>query len=235
MKLRTIAARAALCLLLCGAMLLCGCGKLHKITAEGDGYVDKKTGVTYTPLSACYEPVLRGKEYAKLNLKGVTYVLHEMSDFAPTEYLCSVYNDVYSANAAAVPAFDAWEVAEVYVCTNTAMTAAVLVLDGEREDDVSAIWSLREAYLNGVRVIYPSYYTVENAYTLRFTADNVPGLYYCISYIEYAEDVYDEIDGVEVNLGRYFMYDRYNKVCVALDGTLHSRLDGAEYDDDAAE
>ena len=232
MKFRTVACRVAVCLLLCAAMLLCGCAKLHKITVDGDTYTDHKTGVVYTPLSSCYEPVLRGAEYAKMDLAGVEYILHEMSDMAPTEYLCSVYNDVYCAIAAAVPAFDEWEVSALYVCTNTAMTAAVLVLDGEEgSDDASMVWNLRDAYVNGRRVAYPSYYTVEDAYTLRFASDNVPGLYFCVSYVEYAEDVYEEIDGAEVNLGRYFIYDRYHKICVAVDSSLHQRLNNVEYGD----
>jgi hypothetical protein len=213
-------------------MLLCGCAKLHTVVLQGNTYVDKKTGVEYTALSACYEPVMRGEEYAVMDLSGVETILYEMGDFSPEEYLCTAYNDVFCADATAVPSFDAWDVAEIYVCTTTAMTAALLVLDGEEGGvDAPLVWALRDAYVEGARVKYPSYYTVADSYTLRFTANNVPGLYYCITYVEYAEDVYDAIDGVEVNLGHYFIYDRYNKVCVAVGDALHERLGGVQYDD----
>ena len=220
--------RLILCAVLCAALLLCGCSKLHKLHSDGDVYVDRTTGVSYSPLSSCYEPVSRGEEYAKLDLAGVRYTLHAIGELAPTEYLCTVYNDVYCAEGVRVPTFEEWDISALYVCTNTAMTAAALVLDADNGTDAQLIRSLRDAYLNGTRVTYPSFYTVAESYTLRYAADNANGLYYCMTYIEYEEEIYDMIDGKEVNLGRCFLYDRYNKICVTVDGGLRSRLLGED-------
>ena len=52
-----------------------------------------------------------------------------------------------------------------------------------------------------------------------------------VKLLEYSEDVYDVIvtdagEEVEVNLGRYFLYDRYSKRCVAISNDIFRLLDG---------
>ena len=212
-------------LLVCCACLLCACSPVRKLKVnDNDTYTDRKSGVTYYPLSACYEPASLGKEYASFTLSGMTTMLHELSGQAPEMFLGSVYNGVYANESAVVPTFEELELSRVLIFAKTASSIPMHTLKANDADEAALIGALREAYLNGARVSYPSFYTQKAAYTLRFEASNLPDIHYCISYIEYAEDIYDEVDGEERNLGRYFLYDRYNKICVAVDGTLHRAL-----------
>lgn len=216
--------RLLLLLVFC-ACLLCACSPVRKLKVnDNDTYTDRKTGVTYYPLSACYEPASLGKEYASFTLSGMTTVLHELGEQAPELFLASAYNGVYANEATIVPTLEEMDLSRVLIYAKTASTIPVHTLKATNSDDAALINALREAYLNGTRVSYPSFYTQKAAYTLHFEGSSLIDIHYCISYIEYSEDIYDEIDGQECNLGRYFLYDRYNKICVAVDATLHNAL-----------
>ena len=206
------------------ALLLCSCG-VHKLTVnDNDTYTDRKTGVTYRPLSACYEPVSLVEPYASFKLSGLKTSLHTIGTLPPENFLGSSYYGVYANENLQLPTFDQMEITRVLLYSTGGSVIPSLTLEVEDEQEAALIAELREAYLNGVRVSYPSFYTQAAAYTVRFAASNLPELYYCMSYIEYQEDVYDEVEGKEVNLGRYFLYDRYNKICVALDVSLHNAM-----------
>lgn len=212
-----------LLLLLAVTLLLCGCGR--KLIVNGDDtYTDRQSGVTYAPLSSCYEPAAIGAEYATFKLSGVKTVLHQVGSLPPEQYLASQYYAVYANRELTVPDFAALELTKALLYRTTATTIPVLTLHSDTEAQSDVINALRQAYLDGARVSYPSFYERAATYTLRFEASNLQGLYYTITYIEYAEDICDEIDGVQINLGRYFLYDRYHQICVAVDGALHALL-----------
>ena len=206
------------------ALLLCSCG-VHKLTVnDNDTYTDRKTGVTYRPLSACYEPASLGEEYASFKVKKVTTMLHVIGELPVENYLGSVYYGVYANENLQIPTFEEMEINRALIYSTGGSTIPSLTLEADDEKETALLHSLADAYLNGARVSYPSYQTSTASYTVRFAASNLPGLYYCMTYIEYAEDIYDEIDGVETNLGRYFLYDRYNKICVAIGVSLHNAM-----------
>ena len=200
------------------ALLLCSCG-VHKLTVnDNDTYTDRKTGVTYRPLSACYEPASLGEEYASFKVKKVTTKLHVIGELPVENYR------VYANENLQIPTFEEMEINRALIYSTGGSTIPSLTLEADDEKETALLHSLADAYLNGARVSYPSYQTSTASYTVRFAASNLPGLYYCMTYIEYAEDIYDEIDGVETNLGRYFLYDRYNKICVAIGVSLHNAM-----------
>jgi hypothetical protein len=215
--------RALLVVLGC-AVLLCSCGA-HKLTVnDNDTYTDRKTGVTYRPLSPCYEPANLGETYASFKISGLKTMLHTVGALPPENYLGSTYYGVYVNENLQIPTFEEMNINRALIYSTDGSVIPTLTLDAEDENEVALLQELTDAYLHGVQVSYPSYQTRASSYTVRFAASNLPELYYCMTYIEYAEDIYDEIDGVETNLGRYFLYDRYNKICVAIDVSLHNAL-----------
>lgn len=224
---------AALCLVSVLAMLLTSCGsRLVKIVAEdGDLFRNTKTGATYQVLPASYEPISRGEEYGRLDLGGVDFILHEMPGLDPNDWLCSAYGDVYCSSAYEVPAFAAWDVDALYVCTNTALTVSELTVKPSEiypEELCDRLYGLlQDTYAQGENVYYPSYATPARAYTLRFESNGAKGLYFSVKMIEYTEDI---IDG-ERNLGRTFLYDRYADRCVAIPDVIFRMLDGESLSD----
>ncbi len=225
--MKTPKAFRLLLLLLSCACLLCACSSVRKLKVnDNDTYTDRRSGVTYRPLPACYEPATLGAEYASFKLGDVTTTLHVVSALPPENFLGSMHNATYANEALDIPDFAALDISRVLIYAKSAPSIPSATLQMTEETHGAVILALREAYLNGTRVSYPSFYRQDAAYTLRFEATNLPGVYYCFSYIEYAEDIYEMIDGEERNLGRYFLYDRYNKICVAIDGALRAVMHG---------
>ena len=219
-------------LALCCLFSLVSCGKkLHTMTSDGGEYFDKRTDVTYTALPASYEPIATGEEYGKLDLSGMTYILYEIAGLAPEDYLCSVYGDIYHDKNIDFPTFDQWEVSSAVICNDTAIVVALLTLTAGSDQHAPVLAELKRAWDYNTAVTYPSYLEPARAHTLRFTSDTAPGLYYSVKLLEYSEDVYDVItnesgEEVEVCLGRYFLYDRYSKRCVAISNDVFRLLDG---------
>ena len=189
-------------------------------------YRDTKTGATYRILPASYEPIARGEEYGELDMNGVDYILHRVAGLEATEWLCSVYGDVYCAEELDPATFDAWNINALHVCTNTNLVTDALLIKPDaahpRElcDELFAL--LQDTYKSGTPVYYPSYATAEEVYTLRFESEDAPGLYFSIKLIKYTEDIYEG----ETNLGRTFLYDRYAGRCVAVSDIIFRMLDG---------
>ena len=229
---RTCRAILALALALTCLFSLLSCGSnLHTITTTGNQYFDEETDTTYTALPASYEPIASGEEYGELNLSGMTYILHEIAGLSPTDYLCSVYGDVYHDKDIDFPTFDQWELTSAIVCNDTAIVVALLTLDPANKTHAPILNDIKQRWDHDHSVSYPSYLDPVRAHTLRFTSNTAPGLYYSIKLLEYGEDVYDVIvnelgEEVEVNLGRYFLYDRYSKRCVAISNDIFRLLDG---------
>lgn len=232
---RALSLLSALCLIL----TLASCGRtLHKMTATDGVYFDKWTDVSYVALPASYEPIARGEEYGKVDVSGVKNVLYEIEGLSPAEYLASSYGAVYHDKSISVPAFTDWELTSLKVCTDRAIIVSHLTLTPEDPSHLSVMEELQAAWMNAPAVDYPSYLTPKEQYTLRFASDDAPGLFYAIKILSYGEDVYGTVtndagEQVEVSLGRYFLYDRYSKRCVATDDSIFRLMEGEELTTDA--
>lgn len=227
---RALTLVCALCLL----STLASCGHaLHKMTATDGEYFDKRTDVTYTALPASYEPIVRGEEYGKVDVAGVKSILYEIEGLSPSEYLTTAYGSVYHAKDLFVPDFTTWELSSLKVCTDRAIVVSHLTLTPDSPAHLAIIEDIQAAWINAPAVDYPSYLTPEEQYTLRFASNDAPGLYFAVKILCYGEDVYTTVtnesgEEVEVSLGRYFLYDRYSKRCVATDDSIFRLMEGEE-------
>ena len=225
-------ALAAVCLICLCLTTLVSCG-LHKMTAQDGEYFDKRTDVSYVALPASYEPIARGDEYGRVDVAGVKNVLYKIEGLSPAEYLSSAYGSVYHAKDLAVPDFTVWEISSLKVCTDRAVIVSHLTLTPEDPTYLDIMEQLQATWTNAPAVDYPSYLTPKEQYTLRFCSEDAPGLYFAVKILCYAEDVYgtalgDDGEEIEVSLGRYFLYDRYSKRCVATDDSIFRLMEGEE-------
>ena len=214
------------------SLFLVACSPLHAVTEQDDRYLDKQTGIVYRPLSAAYEPISRGAEYATLSMGKVSYTLYEVTGLSPELWLCSSYGDLYLAEDATgfVP-FAEWKVSALYLCTNTALSVAQKALRATDADEAAIIDSMQLALTQAAPVYYPSYLTPIDTYIVRFESEDAPGLYYSVKLLRYDEDIYEGVaqkDGsiADVSVGRTFLYDRYADRCVPVESTLFDMLDG---------
>ena len=236
MKKRPFACRAlpaVVCTLLAFAVFFSSCSWLHRVTFTGNVYQDTKTGLTYRALSNAYEPVSRGDAYATVRIGDISHTLYRITDLEPGAFLSSAYNDVYCREDLSVPELADWAPSTVYVCTTTNVVVAELTLRRENADQGEVIDQLVRAYAEEEAVSYPTWADASVNRTLRFASERIPGLYYCLRYYEFTEDIYtvrtDEAGNrEEVNLGRYFLYNRFESRCVPVDDTLHRLLEENE-------
>lgn len=222
----------AVCLVLSVLMLMTACGgRLTPIVAEqNDLFRNTRTGSTYQVLPASYEPVSRGEEYGRLDMDGVSFVLHEIPGLAPEEWLCSVYGDVYCNSSYEIALFEDWDIDVLHVCTNTNLVVDTLTVKASTypAEQCEALFDLLQGdYKNGTPTDYPTWAEVARVYTLRFETAALSGLYYSVKMIEYTEDIVSDAG----NLGRTFLYDRYADRCVPVSNVVFRMLDGERLSD----
>ena len=167
---------------------------LNKVVADTiELYRDTKTGAVYRILPNSYEPKSRGEEYARLDMDGVAFVLHEIPGLAPERFLSSTYNDVYCPEDYEPVALADMDVSVLHVCTNTNLIVDALTIKSDvympAELCEVLFEQLKTAYREGESLPYSPLVEVESSYTLRFESPDLPGLYFSIKMIRYAEDV----------------------------------------------
>ena len=62
---------------------LCSCSlRLNNLNYDKNSntFTDKSTGITYTDIPFCYEPVMLGEEYAKWNTGEEKVIFYEIND-----------------------------------------------------------------------------------------------------------------------------------------------------------
>jgi hypothetical protein len=77
-----------------------------------------------------------------------------------------------------------------------------------------------KAYAEGTSLEYPGT-TPQKSYKARFESVDHPGFYYTLTYLEYSSELV--VDGR--NYGRYFLYNSFDKVFVAIGSDIHDAMD----------
>ena len=219
MKIKNIALAAVVLGLVCS---LCACGGT-KIQYNGDdgSYTDKK-GNEYLHAPSAYEPVSYESEkaFGKLTAGIGEFELYQIAGAGEGEWLTTQDGDVLYLNSVKLPTLQEFGTDRVYVCQEGERIHAFATITKEAE-----INELLEVYLNGESIPYPSR-VASQSLRLRFASDEYPFLYYRLTYLEYASDVIlytTDADGneIEVNYGKYFIYNRDEGRCVPAGELVH--------------
>ena len=200
------------------ALSLSSCAKGNKFTTNGASFVDKKTDVTYDFAPQCYEPIAIGE---KVYGSDGDIEFYEIVGQDPQKWLGDADGGVFYAKGVTLPTIDKMNVARLELCTVKKQT-----LVAKRITDAETISAMINGYLSQKEIVYPNK-TAAVSYKLRF-ADTDIGVYYCIDFLRYEEDLISKIDGVETNLGKDFLYnraeDRFVKAPDALITEINSLL-----------
>lgn len=195
----------ALCLV---TLSLCACSKekYEFKTDENGNFVHPNTNVTYNVAPACYEALGTGETVV---VEQGFFQFYEVNGSQSQSWLYdrSVGMLIYDASLT-LPTLLDMNVREVRV-----------EKDGLTESTVTAsetIAALKSLYLEGESVPYNN--TVASlVLSLRFCSADID-ICYVITYIEYAEDyIITDESGKQVNLGKKFLYNRYEERCVAIE------------------
>ena len=197
------------------ASLLCGCSKGPTIVDSSQGCVDKDSGITYVHASTCYEPVALGEQYGSLKVGDkITYALHEIDGMDRARWLSTEVGDVLYAKDTHLPKLTEMQPVTLRVCMDGATVEEILCLD-----DAKTVRAVASRFEGGDAVTKP-FQTAPVQYMVRFSSEEYPGLYYKLTYLEYASPV--EENGVDY--GRYFLYDRSSGRLTAVGSAIHNAL-----------
>ena len=178
-----------------------------------NGLYDERHDISYNHASPVYEAISLVKEYGKLNVtEQESYVLHTIPGTDPTQMLATEdYNIVY-ANDLDMPTLQEMAPTILRVCNDS--------LEIRRMEDAAVVARVVKAYAEGTSVDYPGT-TPQRSYKARFESLDYPGFYYTLTYVEYSEDLVVN----DVNYGRYFLYNAYDRRFVPAGEDIRAALD----------
>ena len=195
-------------------LTLTSCARGNKFVSDGPAFVDKKTNVTYDFAPLCYEPIAIGE---KVYGSDGDIEFYEIVGQDPEKWLGDADGGVFYAKGITLPTIDKMSVSRLELCT-----VKNQVLVSKRITDSETISAIIEDYLSQKEIAYPNK-TSSLSYQLRF-ADTTIGVYYCIDFVRYSEDFVSRVDGVEINLGKDFLYNRAEDRFVKAPETLVAEI-----------
>lgn len=225
-------------LLLVALLLLTSCAKLPALKYDGEKYTNPKTGISYLPAPTCYQAASLDEdaEIARVVQKGVDdIVLYAVGGVNTTKLLTDSTYTLYHAEDYALPTLAQMKPHTAYITQTIELSWAVAEITNAEE-----IGALITA-LDGQKGFPAQEIDVtlsKEGYDLKFASNSYDGIYYCVTYWQFEEDVliYEEIEdandftvtypGVAVyteeykgdlyavyNFGSGILYDRITKLC----------------------
>lgn len=202
-----------LCLILT-VTALASCGiTIHEGIGKGDA-MDKSGGVAWYHASTCYEAVALEQKQGKLVVGDQNLELYKLPDMDPAHWLATEDMNVLYAEGVTLPTLRDMEPTALYFYMDG--SAQQKVYEMKNQEQLSAVI---EDFCENKSVVYPAT-TPYKTYRVRFASDLYPGLYYALTYVEYANDY--TID--DVNYGKYFLYDRFDQKFVPVGEEIHQAL-----------
>lgn len=165
-----------LCLSSCGARLV----------FRDDGYYCSKNGVTYKIIDLQFQPVAIGEKYATLD-NIAEDELYEIYGVSPERWLTTKYGDLFCAVDEKIPTFEEINSDKILIC-KAGDSSIVSLVEINKESSVDYVVN---EYINGNTLNYPDTYDISESLMLRFASEEYSWLYYCLSYVEFATDVYE--------------------------------------------
>lgn len=238
-------------LLLCAMMLFSGCAKLPKLEYEDGVYTNQKTGISYLTASVCYEAISfkEDSEVARIERKGVDDLLmYPINGVDSAKMLASADYEVFYAVGTTLPTLAQMNPETVYICKTADMTYSIASITAKA--DISYLIEVYQGTKGFSKNEIDGSPTKER-YDLKFESSSYPGIYYCLTYWQFEEDVlvYELIDdfndfeitypNAEVsteeykdekyavyNFGTALLYDRATGLCYPAGDTVAKYLSG---------
>ena len=205
---------AGLASLLCAASVIsCAKGDVNLKSDEKHGLYNAKTKVSYSHAAPVYEATSLVKECGKLTVTdSESYALYTIPGAKPEEMLATEDFNIVYASDMDMPTLQEMSPTILRLCNDS--------MEVKRVEDSAMVAKLVKEYVEGTSVDYPGT-TPQRSYKARFESLDYPGFYYTLTYLEYAHDLVLD----EVNYGRYFLYNAYERRFVPMGKDIHDQLD----------
>ena len=197
------------------ATLITSCSKGNKFVADGLGYVDKETEVSYSFAPFCYEPIELGE---KIYGSDGELEFYEIVGQDPKLWLGEKDGGVFYAEGVTLPTIDKMNISELQFCTTGEQ-----IFVRERINSELFISDVISEYLSA----QPLYYLnseAELTYKLRFV-DQTLGIYYCLEFLRYDGEYTLETSSGEINYGKDFIYNRSEDRFIKAPAAISERID----------
>lgn len=204
-----------ICALLCAVFMLSSCSGGVKLTDSKGAYAEAKNGIKYNYASVCYEPVALGEEYGELSVGDMfKYKVYTVPDMNAEQWLATEENNILYAQGVSLPTLTQMNANTIRIFTMEKSGIEVC-----RMGDKTVVAAVAKAFEEGERIEYSAMPAVEK-YKVKFYGDTLKGVCYALTYLEYSEDI---IEG-DVNYGRYFLYDAFDRIFVPVGSEIHNAL-----------
>ncbi len=195
-------------------LCLASCGMTLK-ESGAEGAVDKSSGTVWKHASTCYEAIELGEKVGKLQVSSkYSLDLHKITDMDETKWLATQDGDVLYAEGTTLPTLTEMNPTSARICVEDETTKALGVIQ-----DAEKLSAIMSAYTQDKSLDYPAKIPLRT-YRVRFISPDYPGLYYSLTYIEYSADYVSN----DVNYGKYFLYDAFDKIFVPVGDEIHTTL-----------
>ena len=202
-----------LCLVI-SFLMLASCGMtLHEGVGEGD-IMDKSNDTAWYHASACYEAVELEKKVGKLVVGKQDIEIYRIPKMDAEKWLATEDKNILYSEGVTLPTLEEMDpsAAIFYMDAATPQQLHTMV-------DKALISKIIKDYTENQPVLYPAT-TPYKTHRVCFKSDDYAGIYYVLTYVEYASDYV--ADGV--NYGKYFLYDRFDQRFVPVGEEIHVAL-----------
>jgi len=234
--------------LLCALLLLASCSGGPALKYENGIYTDSKTGNAYVHAPAYYEAIayVEESEIGKLSPKSDVLV-YPIRDVDPAKMICTQNYEVLLAKGLELDELWELDLTAAHICKTIELSYAYATVT-DAEELAYLVSCYRGETFAGSEIGAGA---KKEKYDLKFEASDLPGVYYCLTYWRFTEDVliYEDIDSpdrfvptysvpytletydngsyyVAYNFGREILYNRTTDTACAIDDTLAVYLDG---------
>ena len=176
---------------------------------------DKESGKIWKHASTCYEAIELGDKVGKLKVTSKeSYELYEVVDMDAEGWLATEEKHILYTEDVTLPTLDRMNPTAMLICVENETSRVIHTMQ-----DAEKLSALVTAFTQNQSITYPST-PVERSYRVRFTSPTYPGIYYSLTYIEYASDYTIE----DNNYGKYFLYNAFDKIFVPVGDEIHTAL-----------
>ena len=200
--------------LLCAAsMISCSKGDVHLKPNDKYGLYNAKTKISYSHAAPVYEATSLLKECGKLTVTdSESYVLYTIPGEKPEEMMATEDFNIVYASDLDMPTLEEMAPTVLRLCNDS--------MELKRMEDAAVVARVVKTYVEGTSIDYPGT-APQRSYKARFESLDYPGFYYTLTYVEYSEDLVVD----DVNYGRYFLYNAFDRRFVAAGEEIRAELD----------
>ena len=238
-------------ILLCTVVLFSACAKVPRLEGENGIYTYEKGGVSYVPAPSYYEAIgyRDGTEVARIKQKGQDdLLLYPIEGIDVSKMITTANCEIFCAVGVTMPTLRQMQPNKLNVCRTVEITYQLQEITDQA--DIEALVSVYEDTRGFERSIEMDGMKAER-YDLKFESSKYPGIYYCLTYWRFTEDVLiyvliDDFENFEVlypnvevttetyedekyavyHFGKNILYNRDTGLCYPAGDVIEKYLQG---------